>query len=260
MRRALAAHSLLAAAPGPRGRAARRAPSRSLDCAPGAGPAGPQRDVRGAHARRARQRPHAGPLHAAGARGRATARWRRVAAPGFDTWLTSDAGVRRYTYAKTVENLAAPAAYRTRRALPLARRRRATWSSARAARPPPCRQPDLRPNLVPRRSTSRRRPTTGDGAATSSRVRNPGRDATRGAVRASACASATAARRAASCSAWRRGLEHAVVTFAGAALHGRPAAHRRPPTPPTPSTSASRTTTSLVGALPVRSRRRTVTA
>ena len=39
--------------------------------------------------------------------------WRRVAAPGFDTWLTSDAGVRRYSYAKTVENLAAPAAYRT---------------------------------------------------------------------------------------------------------------------------------------------------
>jgi hypothetical protein len=38
--------------------------------------------------------------------------WRRVVAPGLDQWLSSDAGVSRYSYAKTVQNLAAPAAYR----------------------------------------------------------------------------------------------------------------------------------------------------
>ena len=43
----------------------------------------------------------------------ALASWRRVAATGFDTWLTSLPEVRRYTYAKTVTNLSAPAAYRT---------------------------------------------------------------------------------------------------------------------------------------------------
>ena len=42
-----------------------------------------------------------------------TARWRSVVAPGFDEWLTSAAGVRRYPYARTIQNLSAPASYRT---------------------------------------------------------------------------------------------------------------------------------------------------
>ena len=39
--------------------------------------------------------------------------WRKVAADGFDTWLTSMPAVSRYSYARTVVNLAAPAEYRT---------------------------------------------------------------------------------------------------------------------------------------------------
>ena len=38
--------------------------------------------------------------------------WRRVAAGGFDEWLTSAADVGRYSYTKMVRNLSAPAAYR----------------------------------------------------------------------------------------------------------------------------------------------------
>ncbi len=38
--------------------------------------------------------------------------WRTVAAPGFGTWNTSEPGIGRYVYSKTVENLLAPATYR----------------------------------------------------------------------------------------------------------------------------------------------------
>ena len=76
--------------------------------------------------------------------------WRRVVAGGFDTWLTSLPHVRRYSYAKTVVNLSAPAAYRT-----VVRFR---WLDAdgevvKSAREvsATCRQPDLRPDLAPRR-------------------------------------------------------------------------------------------------------------
>jgi hypothetical protein len=72
--------------------------------------------------------------------------WRRVAAPGFDTWLSSEPGVRRYTYARTIRNLAAPASYRTSV--------RFRWLDAdgdtvrtRRDTSPTCRQPDLRPDL-----------------------------------------------------------------------------------------------------------------
>src|SRR5215207_11337868 len=72
--------------------------------------------------------------------------WRRVIAPGLDQWLTSNPGVRRYSYAKTVQNLAAPAAYRMVvrfRWLDVGgealERDRATSRS--------CRQPDMRPDL-----------------------------------------------------------------------------------------------------------------
>jgi hypothetical protein len=73
-------------------------------------------------------------------------RWRKVVAPGFDTWLTSTSGVRRYAYTRTIQNLTAPAAYRT-----VVRFR---WldedgdvlrsSRGTSAR---CRQPDMRPDL-----------------------------------------------------------------------------------------------------------------
>jgi hypothetical protein len=79
-----------------------------------------------------------------------TARWRKVVAPGFEEWLTSASGVGRYSYARTIQNLTAPASYRTvvrfrwldadGAVLRRARRKSAT-----------CRQPDLRPNLVPLR-------------------------------------------------------------------------------------------------------------
>jgi hypothetical protein len=73
--------------------------------------------------------------------------WRRVDAPGLDEWLTSLPGVTRYTYAKTVQNLSAPAAYRT-----VVRFR---WLDAEGtvlertrATSRVCRQPDLRPDLA----------------------------------------------------------------------------------------------------------------
>jgi hypothetical protein len=72
--------------------------------------------------------------------------WRRVAAPGLDQWLTSDPGVTRYSYTKTVQNLSAPAAYRM-----VVRFR---WLDAGGevlersrTTSRPCRQPDMRPDL-----------------------------------------------------------------------------------------------------------------
>lgn len=73
--------------------------------------------------------------------------WRRVVAPGLDQWLTSDPGVSRYSYSKTVQNLAAPAAYRT-----IVRFRWLDAAGAVLARSRAtsraCRQPDLRPDLA----------------------------------------------------------------------------------------------------------------
>src|SRR5215217_7574551 len=72
--------------------------------------------------------------------------WRRVVAPGLDQWLSSDAGVSRYSYAKTVQNLAAPAAYRMVvrfRWLDLDGRVLARSRATSRA----CRQPDMRPDL-----------------------------------------------------------------------------------------------------------------
>jgi CARDB len=76
--------------------------------------------------------------------------WRRVSATGFDTWLTSMPGVRRYSYAKTVTNLSAPAAYR---AIVRFRWLDEDGEAVRSARETSasCRQPDLRPDLEPRR-------------------------------------------------------------------------------------------------------------
>lgn len=78
------------------------------------------------------------------------ARWRRVIAPGFDQWLTSDAGVRRYTYDRTVQNLTAPASYRTVVRFRWLDDEDDVIKSAKVTSSA-CRQPDLRPNLVPLR-------------------------------------------------------------------------------------------------------------
>jgi hypothetical protein len=76
--------------------------------------------------------------------------YRKVVAPGFGVWLTSDAGVDRYAYAKTVANLAAPASYRM---VVRFRWLDAEGETLRTAKrtSAACRQPDLRPNLVVRR-------------------------------------------------------------------------------------------------------------
>jgi hypothetical protein len=76
--------------------------------------------------------------------------WRRMAADGFDTWLTSLPHVRRYSYDKTLVNLTAPAAYRT---IVRFRWLDADGAIVKSARDtsPACRQPDMRPDLEARR-------------------------------------------------------------------------------------------------------------
>ena len=73
--------------------------------------------------------------------------WHRVVAAGLDEWLTSDSGVRRYLYAKTVQNLSAPAAYRTVVRFRWLDSRGAVRARSRATSRV-CHQPDLRPNLI----------------------------------------------------------------------------------------------------------------
>jgi CARDB len=72
--------------------------------------------------------------------------FRRAVADGLDEWLTSDAGVSRYSYAKTVRNLSAPAAYRM-----VVRFRWLAADGSVLARSRGtsrlCRQPDMRPDL-----------------------------------------------------------------------------------------------------------------
>jgi CARDB len=76
--------------------------------------------------------------------------WRKVPATGFDSWLTSMAGVQRYSYTKTVTNLAAPASYRTIVRFRWLDEEGDVLRSARVTSAS-CRQPDLRPDLEPRR-------------------------------------------------------------------------------------------------------------
>jgi CARDB len=75
--------------------------------------------------------------------------WRQVTAPGFDTWLTSQPGVRRYSYAKTITNLAAPSSYRTTVRFRWLDEDGTVVKSTRDTSPR-CRQQDLRPDLQPR--------------------------------------------------------------------------------------------------------------
>ena len=84
------------------------------------------------------------------ARTRGELGFRKVAAPGFGAWSTSDPGVARYSYAKTIANLAAPASYRM---VVRFRWLDAGGGTLRAAKrtSAACRQPDLRPDLVAER-------------------------------------------------------------------------------------------------------------
>ena len=132
----------------------RRPPTRPrvkvVDCAPALDPLDAQRDVRGAHAHGARQRADAGPLHAAGARGRA-----RTAGGGSPPRGSTSGSRRCPACAATPTRRrcrTCPRRRRTgRRALPLARRRTASWSRRSRAHVARCRQPDMRPDLEARR-------------------------------------------------------------------------------------------------------------
>ncbi len=77
-------------------------------------------------------------------------RWRKVIAPGFDEWLTSASGVRRYSYTRTIQNLTAPAAYRTIVRFRWLDEDGLVLRSTRATSAQ-CRQPDMRADLVPLR-------------------------------------------------------------------------------------------------------------
>lgn len=73
-------------------------------------------------------------------------RYATIAAPGFGSWASADAGTSRYVYTKRVENLLAPASYRVKL--------RFRWLDASGAvvrrakvYSAPCRQPDPRPDL-----------------------------------------------------------------------------------------------------------------
>jgi hypothetical protein len=77
-------------------------------------------------------------------------RWSAIKAPGLGSWVSSNPGVKSYTFTKRIENLAAPASYRVVvRFRWLDARGHTIDSDSIVARP--CRQPDLRPNLVPKR-------------------------------------------------------------------------------------------------------------
>jgi hypothetical protein len=73
--------------------------------------------------------------------------YRRVAAPGFDIWSTSEPGTTRYVYTRRVEALIGPAQYRVKvRFRWLDANGETIAHTVRYSRP--CRVPDVRPNLV----------------------------------------------------------------------------------------------------------------
>jgi hypothetical protein len=76
-------------------------------------------------------------------------RWRRVAAPSWDTWITVPSSFTRYTYSKTVQDLLPPAAYRAVVDFRWKDRGGRTIRRERAVSQV-CRQPDTRPDLVVR--------------------------------------------------------------------------------------------------------------
>jgi hypothetical protein len=76
-------------------------------------------------------------------------RWRKIDAEGFGTWITAPAGLGKYTYDKTVQDLLAPASYRAVVDFRWRDRRGKTVRAERAISPV-CKQPDARPDLLVR--------------------------------------------------------------------------------------------------------------
>jgi hypothetical protein len=76
-------------------------------------------------------------------------RWRKIEAPGWGQWISAPAGLGKYTYSKTVQDLLAPASYR---AVVHFRWRDRTGRTLRTERvvSQVCRQPDTRADLVVR--------------------------------------------------------------------------------------------------------------
>jgi hypothetical protein len=76
-------------------------------------------------------------------------RWRKIDAEGFGTWITAPPPLAKYTYDKTVEELLAPASYRTVVDFRWRDRKGKTVRTERAISPV-CKQPDARPDLIVR--------------------------------------------------------------------------------------------------------------
>jgi hypothetical protein len=77
-------------------------------------------------------------------------RWRTIAAEGFGQWITAPAGLGKYTYDKTVQDLLAPASYRAVIDFRWRDRRGKTVRTERSTSPV-CKQPDGRPDLLVRK-------------------------------------------------------------------------------------------------------------
>jgi hypothetical protein len=75
-------------------------------------------------------------------------RWRRLKAAGFGVWERADPKVAGFVFTKRVTGLPVPASYRARVSFVWLAADGSTVKRA-IARTPACRQPDLRPNLVP---------------------------------------------------------------------------------------------------------------
>jgi hypothetical protein len=95
-------------------------------------------------------------------------KWRRVAADGFDQWISVPSGYARYTYEKTVQGLLPGSDYRA----VVRFRWRSGGRTVRSERStsPVCRVPDTRPDLVVRKVAA-------DGAGYVAKVVNRGRSA-----------------------------------------------------------------------------------
>jgi CARDB protein len=76
-------------------------------------------------------------------------KWRRVDAPNFGEWISAPAGVGKYTYDKTVQDLLAPASYRAVIDFRWRDRGGKTIRTEKVTSPV-CKQPDARPDLVMR--------------------------------------------------------------------------------------------------------------
>jgi CARDB protein len=76
-------------------------------------------------------------------------RWRKIEVANFGEWMTAPAGLGKYTYDKTVQDLLAPASYRAVVDFRWRDRRGRSVRTERAISPV-CKQPDARPDLVVR--------------------------------------------------------------------------------------------------------------